>query len=177
MRPAEVRFYVDADILGLAKVLVAVRGDDFTFPGDVGGIFHKRERPACPIAKTSTPDTVWLPEAAKRGWLIISRDHNIAENLAELEAVKASGARMVALAGDDAANTWGQLEVFMRRWRQIEALLDEGGPFIYLASRTVWRRLDLDGPRVRTRSSKPRAPGPHGSQADPGLAGLWPEPK
>ncbi len=35
-RPAIVRFYVDADVLGLAKELVRIRGD-VTYPGDPGG--------------------------------------------------------------------------------------------------------------------------------------------
>ena len=35
-RPATVRFYIDADVLGLAKELVRIRGD-VTYPGDPGG--------------------------------------------------------------------------------------------------------------------------------------------
>ena len=35
-KPAVVRFYFDADVLGLAKVLVQVRAD-VTYPGDPGG--------------------------------------------------------------------------------------------------------------------------------------------
>ena len=33
--PAKVRFYFDADVLGLAKLLVRVR-NDMTYPGDPG---------------------------------------------------------------------------------------------------------------------------------------------
>ena len=47
-RPATVRFYVDADVLGLAKILVQVRAD-VTYPGDPGGDLFKRRREACPI--------------------------------------------------------------------------------------------------------------------------------
>ncbi len=36
VRPAEIRFYLDADVLGLARVLVQVRSD-VTFPGDPAG--------------------------------------------------------------------------------------------------------------------------------------------
>jgi hypothetical protein len=36
-KPAAVRFYLDADILGLAKVLVTLR-PDMTYPGDPGGV-------------------------------------------------------------------------------------------------------------------------------------------
>lgn len=81
---------------------------------------------------------------AQHGWLVITRDHNIRENVAERRAVRESGARMVALAGQDARDKWGQLEVVMKRWRGIEALLNEPGPFIYLASYTRMTKLSLD---------------------------------
>jgi hypothetical protein len=35
-RPARVRYYIDADLLGLAKILVQIR-TDVTYPGDPGG--------------------------------------------------------------------------------------------------------------------------------------------
>jgi hypothetical protein len=141
-KPAVVRFYVDADVLGLAKVLVQVR-NDVTFPGDPGGTLHRRTRPACPVGDTATKDPVWIPEVTERGWLIVTRDRNIAANRAEVAAVRASGARMVALSGREAIGTWNQLEVLMRQWRSIEALQDQVGPFIYLATRTTLRPLDL----------------------------------
>ncbi len=38
-----------------------------------------------------------------------------------------------------------QLEVFMSRWREIETLIDEPGPFIYVATRTgKLRAVELD---------------------------------
>lgn len=157
-RPADVRFYVDADILGLAQLLVQVR-NDVTYPGDPGGVLHKRRREPCPVEDPATSDTTWLPLVTERRWLVISRDHNIRENVAERRTVREHGARMVALSGNDAGNTWGQLEVVMRRWRQIEELLDQDGPFIYLASRTVWRSLPLeDDPAPRLRLSPPTKP-------------------
>ncbi len=46
-KPAPVQFYIDADVLGLAKVLVQIRGD-VTYPGDPGGAAKGAgsERPA-----------------------------------------------------------------------------------------------------------------------------------
>jgi hypothetical protein len=142
MKPAEVRFYVDADLLGLAKVLAGLRFD-VTYPGDPGAIIHKHDRSPCPISNPATPDTEWLPLVAERGWLIISRDHNIRENPAERRAVLEAGARMVALAGADAGNKWHQLELVLRHWRKIEALTAETGPFIYSATYTRLTKLDL----------------------------------
>lgn len=141
-RPAKVRFYVDADVLGLAKVLAQLR-PDVTYPGDPGGVSHKRLRPPCPVTSAAVLDPIWIPEVTKHGWLIITRDSNIAVNRAEIAAVRENDARMVALAGRSAIGTWDQLEVLMIQWRRIEALLDSPGPFIYSATRTSLRPVDL----------------------------------
>ena len=66
-----VRFYVDADTLGLAHALCRIRGD-VTYPGDQGGRVKKTVRPACVITDPETKDDVWLPIVANAGWLIIT---------------------------------------------------------------------------------------------------------
>lgn len=118
-RPADVRFYFDADVLGLAKVVAGLRSDA-TYPSDPGAVIHKRTRPPCPITDTATPDRIWIPEVAERGWLIITRDSRIQDHRAEITAVKDHNAKMVALSGKDARNTWQQLEVLLSQWRGIE---------------------------------------------------------
>lgn len=142
-KPATVRFYLDADVLGLAKVLSQLR-PEFTYPGDPGAVVRKKARSACPITSPAVLDPIWIPQVTALGWLIVTRDHNIALNRAEINAVRNSGARMVALAGRDAVGTWDQLEVFMRQWRAIEGLLDQPGPFIYSATRSTLRPVSLD---------------------------------
>jgi hypothetical protein len=142
VKPAAVRYYVDADVLGLAKILVQVR-NDVTYLGDPGGVLFRRARPACVVTTPAVLDPVWIPEATRQGWLIITRDANIADNRAEIDAVRTAGARMVALAGRKAIGTWAQLEVLLSRWREIEALLNQPGPFIYSATRTRLRHVPL----------------------------------
>ena len=56
LRTAHVRFYVDADILGLGKILGCLR-NDVTYPGDPGAVVYKRHRAPCPIAR---PDVIGL---------------------------------------------------------------------------------------------------------------------
>jgi hypothetical protein len=113
-----------------------------TYPGDPGGpVKGGRHRPPCPITSTDMPDARWIPETAQRQWLILTRDRHIQEHRAEIDAVRRSGARMVVLGGDEALDTFHQLEVLMCQWRKIEALLDEPGPFIYVATRTTMRRV------------------------------------
>jgi hypothetical protein len=133
---------MDADVLGLAKTLVEIRRD-VTYPSDPGGpVKGGRYRPACPIAP-ATPDRDWIPETARQGWLIITRDRHIQSRPRELSAVREYGARMVALAARDAMDTWHQLETLLCQWRAIEALHDLPGPFIYTVTRTAIRRVRL----------------------------------
>jgi hypothetical protein len=142
-KPATVRFYFDADVLGLAKIFVQVR-PDVTYPGDLGGTLHRRTRPACPITSTAVKDDVWIPQVASMGWLIITRDSRIASNRAEIAAVRDSGARMVTLSGPETVGTWAQLEVVCNQWRAIERRSQEPGPFIYSATRTALRAVSLN---------------------------------
>ena len=51
-------------------------------------------------------DRIWIPQVAGLEWLIITRDSTIQRYRAELAAVRENNARMVALAGRDATNTW-----------------------------------------------------------------------
>lgn len=141
-KPAEVRFYIDADLLGLAHVLSTLR-PDITYPGDPGGTVHKRERPPCPIAGPEVKDPIWIPEVARRSWLIITRDRHIQEHRLEIEAVRVNGAKMVSLVGEDARSVFNQLEVVMCRWRDIERRQAEPGPFIYTATRTKMTKISL----------------------------------
>lgn len=59
MRPAQVRYYFDADILGVGKLIAGLR-PDCTYPGDPGATLHKRVRPACIIGSPATTDAEWL---------------------------------------------------------------------------------------------------------------------
>lgn len=142
VKPAEVRFYFDADVLGLAKVIDRLR-PDITYPGDAGGVVHKRRRAPCPITATDVLDVDWIPEVAHRGWLIITRDANIASRSAEVEAVREHGARVVALAGRDAVGKWAQLEILMCQWRGIDRLAATAEPSIHRATRTSLRPVPL----------------------------------
>src|SRR5580704_10460557 len=142
-RAAQVRFYVDADMLGLGKILGSLR-NDVTYPGDPGTVIHRRHRAPCPIANPDVLDTDWIPEVAARGWLIVTRDSMIIQNLNEIAAIRENNAKMVALNQRDAQTKWGQLEVFMTQWRRIEALITERGPFIQRVSRTAVTSIPLD---------------------------------
>jgi hypothetical protein len=126
-KPAVVRFYFDADVVGLAHVVAALR-NDATYPGDPGAIIKRRERPPCPVTDPATKDDVWIPAVASLGWLVITRDSRIQQHRAEIAAIKINSARVIALSGNEARGTWQQLEVLMRHWRAIEALATGRAP-------------------------------------------------
>ena len=142
MRPAEVRFYIDADILGLGKVLAALRSD-VTHPGDPGRLLKGRLRPPCLVDDARTKDPDWIPIVANAGWLIITRDRHIQDHRAEITKVIDHKACLVALSAADARDTWTQLETLMCRWRDIEALHGLPGPFIYTATRTSLTKVAI----------------------------------
>lgn len=141
-KPAAVRFYFDADVLGLAKVIASLRSDA-TYPGDRGATIHRRARPACLITTPATPDSEWIPAVAREGWLIITRDGRIRERRAEIAAVRDNDARMVALSGREATGVWAQLEILMSQWRRIESLLEAPAPLVWAANRSGLRAVDL----------------------------------
>lgn len=155
---AVVRYYFDADILGLAKVIAEIR-PDVTFPGDIGGVINGQQRGPCPITTTATKDRVWIPTVASMGLIIITRDKQIRRHSAEKQAVLDYEAKIFTIASTSkeglnmlgnrrppaagrrparkkGLNTWDMLEILMSRWRDIEELGSQKGPFIYAVYRT-----------------------------------------
>jgi hypothetical protein len=139
----DVRFYFDADILGLAHVVCALRLD-CTYPGDKGLTIKRRTRPPCVVTTPKAKDPEWIPVVANQGWIAITRDSNILDHLSALQAVRNNGLRLVTLSGPDGKYKWTQLEIIMTQWRRIEALQDRTGPLIISSTRTTFRELAID---------------------------------
>lgn len=95
-----IRFYLDADTLGLAKVIVKLRWD-VTYPGDPGGTVKRHVREPCPITTTDVADTAWIPVVAAEGWAIVSRDRKIQRRPAELAAVMGHSAKLFAISSEE----------------------------------------------------------------------------
>ncbi len=140
MKSAAVRYYFDADILGLAKVVAALR-PDITYPGAPEQVVKNRLRPACEITSTDTADRIWIPTIAAAGIAAITRDSRIERHPSEQAAVINSNARLFALHPDQAVTVWSQLELIMRQWRKIEHLARQPGPYMYKVSRSRVRRI------------------------------------
>lgn len=116
------RWYVDADTLGLAHVLIRAR-PDVTFPGDNGTRHTARwTLPPCPVQQTATRDTEWIPKVAAANMAIISRDRAISRRRAEKDAILAAGAQMFAITDPGQLRVWDLLEIIMHRWRDMEQM-------------------------------------------------------
>ncbi|MGH3181964.1 MAG: hypothetical protein ACRD1G_17040 [Acidimicrobiales bacterium] len=138
-----IRFYVDADLLGLAKLLVTVRAD-VTFPGDPGGTgIDGYPRPACSV-QPGAKDPVWIPIVAAEGWVIITRDRRIQSKPAERQAVIEHSAKLIRLDPRHALSKWGQLEIVVSQWRRMEDRVDTPGPWLFVATRSGLRSETLD---------------------------------
>ncbi|OIN82809.1 hypothetical protein [Mycobacterium malmoense] len=142
MKNADVRFYFDADILGLAHVICALR-PDCTYPGDPGAVIKRKSRPPC-VIQSDPGDNRWITTSTAQGWIGITRDSDIQTHFSLMQSVKDNCARLVTLAGPDAGDKWRQLETFMTQWRRIEALLDREGPLILSITRTSHREVDIE---------------------------------
>ena len=133
-------WFVDHDTLGLAHALLELR-DDVTFPGDTGERRHEKWRlPPCPIPLHSVPDEVWIPQVARLGCAIITRDKHIQTRTWEIDAVAASNARMFAITSEENLDNWGLVEVVASRWRDMVAVAAQPGPYIYSLTRTSIRQ-------------------------------------
>ncbi|WP_194165077.1 hypothetical protein [Pseudactinotalea sp. HY160] len=142
MKPAVVRFYFDADLLGLAHVICRIR-PDCTFPGDPGARIQGRERGPCVVTDPGSLDPEWIPLVSERGWVIVTRDRHIARRPLERASVRDNKARLIAISGREGTSKWNQLEIFMRQWRSIDALTARPGPFIVAATRSRLAQVDL----------------------------------
>lgn len=125
-----IRFYFDADILGVAKLLVQVRSD-VTYPGDPGDAV----RPPCHI-HPATKDDEWIPAVASNDWITITRDKHIMSRPTELAAVTSNRAKIICLDARHELTKWLELEIIVSQWRRIEDLSSSAGPWIYRASRS-----------------------------------------
>ena len=137
-------WYVDADTLGVAAILVRAR-PDVTFPGD-DGVRHRQRwtLPPCMITSTDVPDTEWIPTVTAAGMAIITRDRAMLSRRLEVAAIVEARAQMFTIAPPGNLSTWQQVQIVARHWDAMEQLrAKEAGPFVYLLSRTSMTRADL----------------------------------
>ncbi|GII86690.1 hypothetical protein Ssi03_46800 [Sphaerisporangium siamense] len=142
-KPVTPRWYVDADTLGLAHILVRARRD-VTFCGDDGRRHSKQWTTSpCVIQDTATADDVWIPKVTAAGLAILTRDKHIERRTAEKDAVLTARARMFAITSEEVLDGWGLLEVVVTQWRHVEQAAEKPGPYIYAVTRSGMREISL----------------------------------
>jgi PIN like domain len=115
--PAGLRFFVDESLMGIGKALAYARRD----------VIHTGHR-LIPEAPPGALDTEWMPAVARRNLAVISRDRHIRTRPGELAVLRAHGLRVFHLAGKRDLTNWGYLVRLVRRWMDIEEVLQNRGP-------------------------------------------------
>lgn len=111
-------FYVDASMLGVAKVLAAARPSIY-YPGQQG----------CPVTSPAMLDEEWLPIIGEHAWPVIMRDKRIRKRPGERAALLAAGVQAFVLTGAGRATKWDQLLLLARNWDTMERIVREStGP-------------------------------------------------
>lgn len=97
---------------------------------------NRRQRPPCPVTRTSTPDKEWIPIVGSNGWSVITRDKSIADRPSELRALKDHGVRLFAISSKETLDRFHLLEIVFCQWREIERLAKLPGPQVNTVTRT-----------------------------------------
>lgn len=120
MADGERRFFIDENLLGIARLLAKVR-DDIVHPG----------HPDLPEIPLRTPDLTWLPIVGERRWPVVMRDKRIRTRRPERDALVKASVRAFCLTTAGNSRSWDLLRVIVRNWEAIEVKAKEDGPFIY----------------------------------------------
>lgn len=103
---------------------------------------------------------MWVPEVARRGWVVLSKDLNIASNALERDTLFESGARAFLLSQQDLSGP-DQVEAFLQGLRRIRNIArSERPPFIARVSPSGQVKVLTDLKRAWKRSRRaPRGGG------------------
>lgn len=105
----DARFFVDENLLGVGKALVAARSD-VVYPG------YRH----FPDVKLGALDTEWMPVVSKRDLVVISRDKRIRTRHAEQALFRSLSLRAVWIAGKKDLTNWDCLCLLVKRWPELE---------------------------------------------------------
>lgn len=77
----------------------------------------------------STPDVVWMPEVAKRGWITLTADGRILKNAHELRVFSSCGLTLFVMHKHySKRDLWTQFTELVRAWPAIEQMAERGKP-------------------------------------------------
>lgn len=121
-------------MIAVGRALAAVR-DDVVHPG----------HDLLPEVPTGTQDLDWLPlvGGAVRDLVVITRDSNIRQKPAELEAFRGNKVRGFFLTGKKDLDRWGKLDLLVRSWDRMERAITKNGPGPWAVGVTEGQLKDL----------------------------------
>ena len=130
----EVRFYVDESLMGLAKALPILRSD-------ATGCGHRRgEHDILP----NTPDPIWIPIVAQRGWIVIGFDKKLRTRPGESNLLLEHRLRVIRLCSKKSLSNWEYLKLLMTHWNSIEEFVaDNDGPWFLSVERNFVRSREI----------------------------------
>jgi hypothetical protein len=71
---------------------------------------------------TNTPDTAWIPEVGRKGWIVISRDHNQRRRDSEHKALMDNGVRVLYVRYSGQQETlYSDAARIIHNWPKIQA--------------------------------------------------------
>lgn len=86
------------------------------------------------LRDTFRPDTVdalWIPEVAKRGWILAPRDKRIRKRPLEVQALAQSKLSAFIFMQKRDPDRWGWVELVVRRWIEVkDRAASERRPFV-----------------------------------------------
>jgi hypothetical protein len=84
----------------------------------------------------TTPDDVWLPDVARRGWVVLTEDPRIKSRANELQAITDHSAACFVLT-TAGLTRWEKARVLAKVWDEIERIVrEESPPYVYRITKT-----------------------------------------
>lgn len=105
--------------------------------------------------RVDAPDVDWLPVVGQRGWVLLTRDREVARNPLELAAIRNSGVRAFVLTAANDLKATDLIELVRKHLKRIAGRArGNAGPFI---SKVTQAGVDwLDGHRPPGRRERKR---------------------
>lgn len=131
---AALRLFVDESAMGLGKALAIARRD----------VIHCGH-PLLPEVPPGCADPDWIPAIAAKGLAVIARDKRLRTKPIELALLKRHKMRVFSIAGKKDLATWDYLVRVVRRWGDIERILEERpeGPWFMNINETGITEIEL----------------------------------
>jgi hypothetical protein len=80
----------------------------------------------------NTKDSVWIPQVAESGWILVTRDKRIRTRPLEAEALVRAGLSAFFFVQKRDPDLWGWVEALVRRWTEMKELAErERRPFLF----------------------------------------------